>query len=902
MDWRRYVRSRLGPLDVAAEREIEIVEELAVQLESTYLQARRNGMGHDAALARAGDEVPDWPAMAARIRSVERGPKSTLEATPAAGPLAGAMADVRYAFRSLARAPGFLAAAIVTLGLGIGAVTVIYSLVAGILIKPLPIHDPSRVVLARSVDRAGDQFSISWPDFLDVKARARSVESFAAWRGVPANLTGLGQPRRILVRQATWNLLRVLGVSPALGRDFNEADDVWGRDRVCLISYRLWQQEFASDPTAIGRTLMLDDRPTTIVGVLPAGFDIARREDAYLPLGNFINPSGPMMFRGNHNGLAAIGRLVPGVEIEEARAEMTVIGSQLEQEYPATNSGQSSIAVPLSEVLVGDTRLPLYILLAAVGAMLLVACANLANLQLVRAAGRAQEIAVRLALGASRSRIARQLLIESVLVAILGGLAGVVAAYAGFNAFLALLPRDVPRLHEVTLDVRVLSVAAAVAVFAGIVFGLAPALQAGRGGRAELLRGSRVAHHAVAGQFTRRSLMAVELALALALLAAGGLMVRSLGNLLGEAPGFNAEHLLSASVSLPSTRYTQDRWPRFFDAVEARLRALPGVEGAAFTQSLPILPSNWNSVFMVDDRPAPARTDLPTAAWTPVSDAYFEVMGIRLLQGRIFAPADRVVLAPNSPVDFSVNAAVAVVNESFAKRFWPDDGAVGHRVKQGFPENPGAWIQIVGIVADVKTSGLDEPADMQVYLPLGQRPVPFGSLVVRTARDPARLKPAMEAAIHEIDPDLPVYDMRTSDELLGESAGRRRLVAILLGAFAVLSAVLAGVGVFGVTAYGLTHRRHEFGVRLALGASPGGVVRTVLAQEMRVCAVGIAAGLLTALATTETLRALLYGVSPRDPATLAGASLGLLALAALGCYLPARRAARVDPALTLRSE
>jgi putative ABC transport system permease protein len=901
MDFRRYVRERLGALAVRPEREIEIVEELAAQLEATYLRARSDGATHHEAMARANEEVPDWPALAASIAAVEQAPAHVVAVEPAPSLLPGLLADVRHASRALVRAPGFLIAGILTLGLGIGAVTVVYSLVDGILLKPLPIREPDRVVLARSMDGTGE-FSLSWPDFLDFQARARSVEPFAAWRGGPANLTGLGQPRRILVRQVTWNLLRVLGVSPVIGRDFTEADDGWGRERVCLISYRLWQQEFAGDRGALGRTLTLDDRPATIVGVLPAGFDFGRREDAYLPLGIFVAPTGPMMFRGNHGGLVAIGRLVPGVTVEGARAEMATIAAQLEKEYPATNTGQSATARLLGEVLVGDTRLPLYVLLAGVAAMLLVACANLANLQLVRAAGRAHEIEVRLALGAGRSRLARQFLVESVLVGLAGGAAGVIVAFAAFSAFVALLPADVPRVHEVSLDLRVLAVAAAAAIAAGLLFGLAPALHAGRAANPELLRSARVTQSAGPGHATRRTLVAIELAVALALLAAGGLMMRSLGNLLGEDPGFEASHLLSASVSLPSSRYSQDRWPRFVEDVEARLGAVPGVQGAAFTQSLPILPSNWNSVFMIDDRPAPDRADLPVANWTPVSDRYFDVMGIRLLRGRAFGTADRVALPANSPITFSVDAGAAVVNETFARRFWSDGDALGHRVKQGFPETTGRWIEIVGVVADVKTQGLDQPADMQVYLPLWQRPVPFGSFVARTTQDPERLKRAMEAAIHEVDPDLPVYDVRTIDELLGETAGRRRLVAILLLAFATASLTLAGIGVFGVTAYGVSQRTHEFGVRMALGASPAGVVRHVVAEELRPCAIGILAGLLTALSATTALRSLLYGVTPRDPVTLAVATACLAIIALLGCYLPARRAARVDPALTLRAE
>lgn len=902
MDWRQHVRAHLPPLGVAPEREIEIVEEIAVQLEGAYERARREGATPDHALARANEEVPDWSALARVLQQIEHAPpRGAVAGDPAASILTGWGADVRYACRVLARAPGFVTAALCTLGLGIGAVAIIFSLVDGIVLKPLPIHEPSRVVLARSLTGTGDEMSLSWLDFLDIRARARSFESLAAWRGGPANLTGLGRPRRIMVRQVTWNLLRVLGVAPVIGRDFTDADDGWGRERVCLISYRLWQQAFGGDAGAIGRTLTLDERPVTIIGVLPAGFDIARQEDAYLPFGQFIVPNGPIMFRGNHSGLAAIGRLKADVTVEGARAELASIAAQLGAEHPATNSGQSATAVLLSEVLVRDTRPVLTALLGAVAAMLLVACVNIANLQLVRAASRAQEIEIRLALGAARGRIVRQLLVESLLIAGAGGLLGMAFAFVSFDAIVALLPPGLARAHEVSLNLRVLGVAASVATAAGLLFGAVPALGLDRGAAATLLRGPRIAH-STASSRARRALMATELALALVLLASSGLMARTLDNLLGVDPGFEPASVLSAGVSLPTSRYSQDRWPAFFERVEERLRLLPGVRNAAFTHTLPLLPSNWNSVFVVDDRKAPSREDLPSAAWTPVTDAYFETMGIRLVQGRLFGARDSVNAPAGAPVSFDLNASVAVVNESFARRFWPDGTAVGHRVKQGFPEYKAPWIEIVGVVRDVRTQGLDQPSQMQVYLPLSQRPVPFGSIVARTSLDPALLKPALEAAVHEVDGDLPVYDIRTMDEVLGASAGRQRLVATLLAGFAALSVLLAAIGVFGVTAYGASARTHELGVRMALGAEPGGVVRLIAAQEFRACSVGIVAGLAAALAAASLLRSLLFGVTPRDPSTLAVATAFLLAVSALACYLPARRAARVDPAAVLRAE
>jgi putative ABC transport system permease protein len=642
-------------------------------------------------------------------------------------------------------------------------------------------------------------------------------------------------------------------------------------------------------PEAIGRSITVDDRRLTVVGVLPADFTIARQEDVFRPMGQFLNPGSSLLGRGNHNGIAAVGRLAPGATVESARVELMTIAAQLAQEYPETNSGQSATARPLFEVLVSTARPMLTVLMGAVLVMLLVACVNLANLLLARSSGRAQELAVRRALGAAGWRITRQLLTESVLIAICGGMVGVLLAWVGFSAVVSILPTDQPRIHTVTLDTRVLAVAAAVSVLTGILFGLVPALQAGGARSLSLLRSARVTGSPSTGLRTRRALLMAEVALALMLLAGAGLMARTMANLLAIDPGFDSAHIISAQMSLPSARYAPDQRRVFYDAVVDRARALPGVVNAALTISLPVQGSNWNSVFIVSDQPVPARADLPSAAWTPVTPGYHETMGIRLLRGRLFAQSD----GPQTP-------AVAVVNESFAKRFWPGGDAIGRRIKQGWPEDQAPWREIVGVVADVKTAGVDRPPAIQAYLPLAQTPSTSIALVARTTGNPSAHGRAIEAAIHDVDANLPVYDIRTLSEVIGRGVGQQRMTMVFLLGFAALALVMAAVGVFGVTAYTVSQRTHELGVRMALGADRGTVLRLVLREELAVCAIGIGVGLAGALALSSVLETLLYGVAPRDPATLAAVSMLLVAVTALAGYLPARRATNIDPIAALR--
>jgi putative ABC transport system permease protein len=891
MDWRRHVRAHLPPLDVSAERESEIVEELAIQLESTYDKARANGADDRAAIARARAEVPDWQVLARTLGRIEHPtPPPPVPGAANGGVMTGVVQDLRYALRALRRAPGFTAVAMLTLALGIAATTIVYSLVDGILLRPLPIHEPERVMLTRELTPTGQDMSLSWPNFEDWKKRQTSFERFAGWRGLPANLTGIDQPRRINVRHVTWEMLATLGVQPILGRDFTADDDRFGVERTAIVSHAFWQTDLGGSPDAIGRRIMLDEAPVTVIGVLPRDFSLARDEAMFLPWGSYLIPKSFMFGRGNHFGLVAIARLKPGVTVEAARAEMSSIARQLAQEYPATNSGNGATVQPFFEVLVRSARPMLYVLAGAVITMLLIACVNLANLMLARAAGRTQEMAVRRSLGAARWRLARQMLTESVLLAIAGGTLGVALAYAGLETLLALLPPTQPRTHLVAIDARVLAVSALATILTGLLFGLVPAMQAATGRSMSLLRSARVTGSAQSGARTRRALLLAEVALALVLVTGAGLMLRTMSNLLAVDVGFAADEIVSAQFNLPS-RYNVPARMQFYDRAVERLRALPGVTNAAFTYSLPLDGSNWNSIFIIEGQPVPERSQLPSSAWTPISKGYFETMGIRLLRGRVFEDTD----ATGSP-------EVVVVNQTFARRFFGDNDPIGARVKQGWPEDKTPWRQIVGVVNDVRVSSLQGDGTLQVYMPVRQVAQAGGTFVLRANGSPASLTRAMESAIHEIDPNLPLFNIRTMDQVLEAGIGNERLTMVLLAGFAALALLMAAIGVFGVTAYTVSQRTHEVGIRMALGARPAGVLALVLRQEMAACLIGVAAGVVGAVFLSSLLESLLFGVPPRDALTLSVAALVLLAVTVVACVIPARRAARVDPAIALRLE
>jgi putative ABC transport system permease protein len=893
MNFRQYVREHLPRLNVPPERETEIVEELAVQLETTYERAKANGSNDADAVQRALAEIPDWQALAKTLARIERPPTpSPVAGAGSGGVMTGVAQDLRYAVRALKRAPGFAAVSILTVALGIAATTIVYSIVDGILLRPLPIHDPDRVMLARETSPDGSDMSLAWPNYQDWRTRQTSFESLALWRGLTANLTGIDQPRRLNVRHVTWDLLSTLGVAPLLGRDFTAADDRPGVARTAIVSHGFWQRQLGGTAEALGRQIMLDETAVTVIGVLPRDFTIAREEEILLPVGTFLEGPVLQMYngRGNHFGFAAIGRLKPGVSVDAAGAEMTSIARQLEQEYPNTNSGNGATVRPLFDVLVSDARRMLYVLLGAVLAMLLIACVNLANLMLSRAAGRAQEMAVRRSLGAARWRIARQMLTESVLLAVIGGALGVALAYAGFDALLGLLPPNQPRVHTITIDWRVLGASAAAAIATGLLFGLMPAIHAATGRSMTLLRSSRVTGAAHANAGTRRALMLAEVALALILVAGAGLMLRTMNNLAAVDTGFDHEQIMSAQFNLPR-RYDPPKRAVFYEQVVERLRALPGVTSAAFTYSIPIAGSNWNSIFIIEGQPVPERSQLPSSAWTPISTGYFETMGIRLQRGRAFDDRD----IANAPT-------VIIVNETFARRFFGDNDPIGARVKQGWPEDKAAWRQIVGVVNDVRVGGLQGDPTLQVYMPVRQVSQAGGSFVVRAGSNIAALARSIEAAVHEIDPDLPLFNVQTMNQVIDAGIGNERLTMVLMMGFGALALLMAAIGVFGVTAYSVAQRTHELGVRMALGARPSSVLSLVLRQELGVCLIGIVAGVAGALALSSLLESLLFGVTSRDTLTLSISALVLLLVTVLACIIPARRATNVDPAIALRIE
>ena len=894
-DWRRYVRSHLPPLDVSGPREAEIVEELAAQLESTYERARARGLDDEPAMRLAIAEVPDWAAFASTVRTIERPyVQPPVAGAGSGGIVTGFSQDIRYAIRALRRAPGFAAVSILTLALGIAATTIVYSIVDGILLRPLPIADPERVMLARETSPTNSDMPVAWPNFLDWTARQTSFETFACWRGLTANLTGIERPRRLNVRHVTWNLLTALGVKVAVGRDFTPADDTWGVERTAMVSHAFWQRELGGSADAIGRRIMLDESPVTVIGVLPRGFTVAREEDIFLPLGTYNDPNNPgIWLRGNHFNHSAIGRLRPGVTVEAATAEMKSIARQLEQEYPATNSGNGATVRPLFETLVSTARPTLYVLLGAVATMLLIACVNLANLMLARAAGRTQEMAVRRSLGAPRWRIGRQMLTESLLLAIAGGIAGVAMAYAGLGAVVALLPANQPRIHIITIDWRVLLAAAVASIGTGVLFGLMPAIQAATGKSMTLLRSVRVTGTGHAGTGTRRALLLAEVALALVLVTGAGLMLRTMSNLAAIETGFTRERIVTAQFNLPQ-RYDAPKRLLFLDQSLERVRAIPGVTKAAFGYSIPVAGSNWNSIFIIEGQPVPERSKLPSSAWIPVSNEFFDTMGIRLLKGRLFDSRD----ATGAP-------EVVVVNQTFARRFFGNNNPVGTRVKQGWPEDTGPnapWREIIGVVNDVRMNSLQGDPTLQAYLPVRQVTQRSGAFVVRASTDAAALGRSLEAAVQEVDPNLPLFNIQTMDQIVDSAIGNERLTMVLLMGFAALALVMAAVGVFGVTAYSVSQRTHEVGIRMALGAKPASVLGMILRQEMSACLIGIAVGVGGALSIASLLESLLFGVTTRDSVTLIVAAVTLLLVTMIACLIPAQRATRVDPVTALRLE
>src|SRR5262245_985003 len=802
--------------------------------------------------------------------------------------------DLRYGARMLLKKPGFTLIAVITLALGIGANTAIFSVVYALLLRPLPYREPERLVMLAEKSLAGQQgrrWTISYPNFSDWRERAQSFEGLASVRGQSFNLTGDERAAQLRGRTVNWNFFQLLGAQPQIGRLFAAEDDRYGAPRTAIISNGLWKERFGGDANVIGRKLLLDGQPYEVLGVLPPGFEYFRADDLFVPIGLFLDPQTSFMDRGSQMGLYAVARLKQGVTVEQASNEMAMIAGQLEREYPAVNSGRSAMAEPLQDVMSENVRQSLWVLLGAVGFILLIACVNVANLLLAHAADRQKEIALRLALGAGRWRIVRQLLSEALLIAGLGGVTGLLAGSWMLEGLLALAPENIPQLGRAGMNYAVLSFTLGVTALTIALCGLAPALSASRADLNAALKEGGRSSAGSSRDGIRKSLLVIEVSLALVLLVGAGLLVRSMVRLLGVDPGFNAENLLTMRLTLAGQTYAAPRRLAFYDECVARISAQPGVRAAALTLSLPIDGSYWNSVFIAADKPVPPRPDLPNSAFAPVSANYFEAMGIRLLKGRGFTSADT-----------GDSTKVVVINETLARRIWPGEDPIGKRLKQGWPESQSPWREVVGVVADVKLNGVERDTPMQTYLPLVQEPARSVGLVVRTVGDPLVEGDAVERAIHSIDKDLPVSAIRSMEQLLGISMAQRRLTLTLLLSFAALALLLAGVGIYGVISYSVRRRTHELGIRMALGAQRRDVLKLILTQGLKLALIGVVIGLLTAFALTRWMETLLFNVRPTDPLTFGVIAFVLLLVALFACWLPARRATKVDPMVALRCE
>ncbi|HEX8144775.1 MAG TPA: ABC transporter permease [Pyrinomonadaceae bacterium] len=811
--------------------------------------------------------------------------------------------DVQYGFRMLMKRPGFTLVALLALALGIGANTAIFSVVNAVLLRPLPFDEPERLVMVwGSAPQLGfDLLPATAAEAVNWREQNQVFEQVAAFRSWAWNMTGSTGPEQVWGARVSASLFPALGVKPLLGRTFLPEEDRVGGAKVIVMGHGLWQRSFGSDPSIIGKAVTLNNQSYTVVGVMPPGFKFPGGEN--MLSGLQFSPKTelwePMAFtdeelanRGTHN-LAVIARLRPGATIAHARSEMTSIAAHLAEQYPKYSKGIGVKLVPLHEQVVGDVRPALLILLGTVGFVLLIACANVANLLLARAASRQKEIAIRTALGASRLRVIRQLLTESVLLALVGGAAGMLLALWGIDALGALIPENIPRANEIGVDAGMLGFTLIISLLTGLVFGLAPALQASRTDINESLKeGGRGASTGLRRNRFRSLLVVSEIALALVLLIGAGLLIRSFMRLQQVSPGFEPASVVAMEIVLPAiapSNYAKpEQQAAFFQQALERMQTLPGVQAAAVVSSLPLSGAFESTDIIIEGRPNPPSGQEPQANYTMISADYFRVMSIPLMKGRTVSERD----TKDAP-------AVVVVSETLAGRYWPNEEAIGKRLTMGFEKTPR---EVVGVVGDVRQNSLDVETPLAVYLPYQQFPYAGMTLVVRTASDPQTMASVARREVQTIDQSLPVSNVRSMEEVVSNSVSQRRFSMTLLGLFATVALLLAAVGIYGVMAYSVAERVHEIGIRIALGAQGRDILRLIVGQGMILTLAGVALGLAGAFLLTRLMSSLIYGVSATDPLTFAGVSLSLSAVALLACYIPARRATRVDPMEALRYE
>lgn len=798
--------------------------------------------------------------------------------------------DLRFGFRSLIKNPGFAIVAIITLGLGIGANTAIFSVVNGVLLRPLPFHKPDQLMMVH-VSRAqapSEKAPLCQSDFLDWKSQNQIFENIAAYSTSRFNFSGGESPEQIPGALVTADFFNTLGVQPVLGRAFLPDEDQANGGQTIVISDRFWRQSFGANPGIIDQQINLNGKAFTIIGIMPAGFSFPEK-DVELWAAEKLAPTrrGPYYMRG-------LARLRPDATLEQAKVEMGAIGQRVQAQINSKDKDVTWTATSLTEATVGDIRVTLLVLLGSVLFVLLIASANVANLLLARATAREKEMSVRLALGASRARLLRQMLTESLLLALCGGTVGLFLAIWGIDLLLAISPSNIPRLQEITIDGRVLGFTLLISAVSGLVFGLAPALQSSRLNLNESLKeGGRSNTESIGRRQMRNTLIIAEIALSLMLLIGAGLMMKSFIKLQSVSPGFKPEQILTMNLSLPRTKYDKsEKVIAFYQQLINRVKTVPGVEDAGLTISLPPNKLALSDSFSIEGKTvAPGSSD-PIVPLLFISPDYFNVLGVPLLDGRPFNDADKAETPP-----------VVIINKTLADHYFPNENPVGKRFKVGGGEkNSNPWMEIVGVVGDVKYTGLDAKPESTYYVPIAQTGWRSAYLAVRTSSNPMALAPALRQEIRELDKDLPVTNVATMEQLLAESVAQPRFRTLLLGIFAVVALILASIGIYGVISYTVTRRTYEMGIRLALGAQTSEILKLIIRQGMTLAVIGVTIGIAAALILTRVMESLLYEVSVTDAATFAGVAglLGLVAL--LACYIPARRATKVDPMIALRYE
>lgn len=802
--------------------------------------------------------------------------------------------DLRYGFRMLMKNPGFTIIALFALSFGIAINTAIFTVVNAVLIQPLPYTDPDRIYMLWE-KQPNMESSVAYPNFLDWQSQNHVFHTMAAFRRANMNLTGSGDPERLSVRMVSAGFFRLLGAQPVVGRDFRSEEDRPGSEAVAILSHGLWQRRFGSDQGIVGRQIQMDNQSYTVIGVASPRFEFGAGADLFVPIGHFYIPEN--WGRANHPGIYVLGKLKAGATQKQMESEMQSIAAGLSKQFPDTNGGAGIIIQSLRENTVGDIRPSLLLLTGAVALVLLIACANVANMMLARTSERTREIAIRASLGAGRARIIRQVLTESLVLTTMAAVLGILMAYWGVDILVALRPDSLPRLNEISLNLQVLFFTIGLTVLTALLLGLLPALKSANPDLNDALKDASAKQAGSRAQKrVRQTLIAAEVALALMLLIGAGLLTRSFISSQSVDPGFQPHGVLTMQVSLPETKYKGTTSLAFFQQLDQKLRALPGIKNVAFSNGLPFAGAN-EGVFMIEGKPEPTLLSAPQTVLYVVTPGYFESLGIGLVKGRFFNQHDNVS-----------SMMVTIVDETLARRYFPGEEILGRRISMGHGT---PFMQIVGVVKHVKQYGLDSagPIQSEMYFPLLQVPAEFLpqvmgniSIVAQTEGDPLSLAPAVREQVLALDSNQPVFQVQTMDRWLSESLAARKFAMTLIAIFAVMAMLLALVGLYGVMSYSVVQRTREIGIRVALGAARRDILNLILKQGMSPVFLGMAVGVAGALAISRLLAGLLFQIAPRDPLTFAVIPLLLLAVAIPASYIPARRALKVDPVTALRYE